>query len=328
MLKDISRSWLMTYSCSDLMCEFKAGRSTDHVSWLNLCFFMQNRCTETPVEATQYLYKNHSYGTSESADYLLFHPPTTFPCSLSWLSTRSPTPRSMKPPTNQRAFPQPKKSLCPTRNVFWFASWTVVYCPLLASCTCSHVSLPASRVSVGFIIATPDLDRSNLGNARLQGLPADVLGGDPTGKRFDWVNSVFFFSYVSTHPPCARNLKRSVPHLRFEQVLCPVPATILAKLFPPRIYLGCAAIGWGICSTLMVSRLFRSFERCRDHIHTTVHRLQPGRAHGRPGRSRRLRGRFWPRYPVVLLWAFLSHVHLCCGSLMPKLQRYFTRSTS
>ncbi|KAH9171393.1 MFS general substrate transporter [Lactarius sanguifluus] len=73
------------------------------------------------------------------------------------------------------------------------------------------------------------LDRSNLGNARLQGLPADVLGGDPTGKRFDWVNSVFFFSYV----------------------LCPVPAIILSKLFPPRLYLGCAAIGWGICSTLM-----------------------------------------------------------------------------
>lgn len=73
------------------------------------------------------------------------------------------------------------------------------------------------------------LDRSNLGNARLQGLPADVLGGDPTGKRFDWVNSVFFFSYI----------------------LCSVPATILAKLIPPRRWLGCAAIGWGICSTLM-----------------------------------------------------------------------------
>ncbi|KAF8259991.1 MFS general substrate transporter [Lactarius quietus] len=73
------------------------------------------------------------------------------------------------------------------------------------------------------------LDRSNLGNARLQGLPADVLGGDPTGKKFDWVNSVFFFSYI----------------------LCPVPATIMAKLFPPRLFLGSAAIGWGICSTLM-----------------------------------------------------------------------------
>ncbi|KAL9710215.1 hypothetical protein Ac2012v2_006511 [Leucoagaricus gongylophorus] len=40
------------------------------------------------------------------------------------------------------------------------------------------------------------LDRSNLGNARLQGLPEDALGGDPTGKLFDVINSVFFTSYV------------------------------------------------------------------------------------------------------------------------------------
>ena len=43
-----------------------------------------------------------------------------------------------------------------------------------------------------------DLDRSNLGNARLQGLPEDALGGDPTGKLFDVVNSVFFITYVRT----------------------------------------------------------------------------------------------------------------------------------
>ncbi|KAI0049241.1 MFS general substrate transporter [Auriscalpium vulgare] len=73
------------------------------------------------------------------------------------------------------------------------------------------------------------LDRSNLGNARLQGLPQDVLHGDPTGKKFDWINSSFFFSYI----------------------LCQVPATLLAKLVPPRLWLGSAAIGWGICSTLM-----------------------------------------------------------------------------
>jgi hypothetical protein len=42
-----------------------------------------------------------------------------------------------------------------------------------------------------------DLDRSNLGNARLQGLDDDILGGDETGVLFDWINSVFFFSYVS-----------------------------------------------------------------------------------------------------------------------------------
>lgn len=42
-----------------------------------------------------------------------------------------------------------------------------------------------------------DLDRINLGNARLQGLPRDVLHGDPTGVLFDWVTSAFYFSYVS-----------------------------------------------------------------------------------------------------------------------------------
>ncbi|KAI0322911.1 MFS general substrate transporter [Amylostereum chailletii] len=73
------------------------------------------------------------------------------------------------------------------------------------------------------------LDRSNLGNARLLGLEDDALGGDPSGKKFDWVNSVFFFSYI----------------------LCQVPATIISKLVPPRLWLGGAAFGWGITSTLM-----------------------------------------------------------------------------
>ncbi|RDX44403.1 MFS general substrate transporter [Lentinus brumalis] len=75
------------------------------------------------------------------------------------------------------------------------------------------------------------LDRTNLGNARLQGLPKDILHGDPTGVLFDWVNSAFFFSYI----------------------LCQIPATVVSKLFPPRIWLGCAAIGWGICSVLMAT---------------------------------------------------------------------------
>ncbi|RPD75575.1 MFS general substrate transporter [Lentinus tigrinus ALCF2SS1-7] len=72
------------------------------------------------------------------------------------------------------------------------------------------------------------LDRINLGNARLQGLPQDVLHGDPTGVLFDWVNSAFYFSYI----------------------LCPVPAILLAKLCPPRIWFSCAALGWGVCSLL------------------------------------------------------------------------------
>ena len=36
-----------------------------------------------------------------------------------------------------------------------------------------------------------------MGNARLQGLPKDTLQGDPTGILFDWVNSAFYFPYVS-----------------------------------------------------------------------------------------------------------------------------------
>ncbi|KAF8893164.1 major facilitator superfamily domain-containing protein [Gymnopilus junonius] len=75
------------------------------------------------------------------------------------------------------------------------------------------------------------LDRSNLGNARLQGLPEDTLGGDPTGVLFDWVTSAFFFSYV----------------------LCQIPATLYSKLFPPRVYVSLAAVGWGTTSTLMAT---------------------------------------------------------------------------
>ncbi|KAG0693059.1 major facilitator superfamily domain-containing protein [Suillus ampliporus] len=75
------------------------------------------------------------------------------------------------------------------------------------------------------------LDRTNLGNARLQGLAEENLNGDPTGKLFDWVNSAFFFSYI----------------------ICQVPATITSKLYPPSYWMACAAVGWGICSTLMAT---------------------------------------------------------------------------
>ncbi|KIJ15995.1 Anion:Cation symporter family protein [Paxillus involutus ATCC 200175] len=88
------------------------------------------------------------------------------------------------------------------------------------------------------------LDRSNLGNARLQGLPEDVLGGDPTGVLFDWLVSVFFIPYI----------------------LCQVPCTVISKYYNPRTWIGCSAILWGLCSTsmstannfttLLVARLF------------------------------------------------------------------------
>ncbi|KIM91502.1 hypothetical protein PILCRDRAFT_810785 [Piloderma croceum F 1598] len=75
------------------------------------------------------------------------------------------------------------------------------------------------------------LDRTSLGNARLQGLPEDVLEGDPTGNLFNWVNAAFFFPFI----------------------LFLIPATICSKLFAPRIWIAFATIGWGLCSTLMAT---------------------------------------------------------------------------
>ncbi|EJC98224.1 MFS general substrate transporter [Fomitiporia mediterranea MF3/22] len=78
------------------------------------------------------------------------------------------------------------------------------------------------------------LDRANPGNARLQGLPEDVLHGDRTGTLYDWIFSSYFFSYG----------------------LFQIPAVVVSKLFPPRLWLGVAGIGCGICSTLMASLSF------------------------------------------------------------------------
>jgi len=75
------------------------------------------------------------------------------------------------------------------------------------------------------------LDRANLGNARLQGLPQDALGGDPTGVLFDWVNSAFYFTYI----------------------LLQIPSAVMSKYYNPRIWIGCCAILWGTCSTSMAA---------------------------------------------------------------------------
>ena len=45
-----------------------------------------------------------------------------------------------------------------------------------------------------------------------------------------------------------------------------IPATILAKLFPPRLWLGSAAIGWGICSTLTVRSPLLGTEVWQSHL--------------------------------------------------------------
>ncbi|KAF5310733.1 hypothetical protein D9619_007895 [Psilocybe cf. subviscida] len=54
------------------------------------------------------------------------------------------------------------------------------------------------------------LDRSNLGNARLQGLPEDILGGDKTGVLFDWLTSGFYFSYANSMPDTSHDFLEAI----------------------------------------------------------------------------------------------------------------------
>jgi hypothetical protein len=97
-------------------------------------------------------------------------------------------------------------------------------------------------VRISFLGLTPaalDLDRSNLGNARLQGLATDVLGGDPTGKRFDWVNSIFFLSYVGCR----------VPAVEMRRVSCCIRLDFMhGSSYPPRqTHPSSTLVGFGGC---------------------------------------------------------------------------------
>ncbi|EJU04331.1 MFS general substrate transporter [Dacryopinax primogenitus] len=72
------------------------------------------------------------------------------------------------------------------------------------------------------------LDRANLGNARIMGLPDDILDGDPTGVKFALINTAFYFAYITFQ----------------------LPATIMGKKFSQNFWLGVAATGWGFCCAM------------------------------------------------------------------------------
>ncbi|WVQ83605.1 hypothetical protein IAT38_005746 [Cryptococcus sp. DSM 104549] len=69
------------------------------------------------------------------------------------------------------------------------------------------------------------LDRSNLGNARLQGLQDDVLDGSST--KYSIALSMFFIMYI----------------------ICPVPGTLLSKRFLPSRAMACGALIWSIAAS-------------------------------------------------------------------------------
>jgi hypothetical protein len=94
------------------------------------------------------------------------------------------------------------------------------------------------------------------------GLPGDALSGDPTGVLFDWVNSAFFFTYVSFR--IFGFWSRANYWQRDSQILLQIPFTVLSKYYNPRIWIGCSAILWGICSTSMVCGLYNLVFMTRD----------------------------------------------------------------
>ncbi|CAE6383704.1 unnamed protein product [Rhizoctonia solani] len=75
------------------------------------------------------------------------------------------------------------------------------------------------------------LDRSNLGNAKLQGLEADLIPNDPSGERFGLLSAIFYVAYLTWQ----------------------FPMMLIVKRFPPNRVIGIVTIMWGISSALQAS---------------------------------------------------------------------------
>ncbi|KAF9239839.1 major facilitator superfamily domain-containing protein [Melanogaster broomeanus] len=74
------------------------------------------------------------------------------------------------------------------------------------------------------------IDRSNLGNARLQGLPQDVLGGDPTGVLFDWLVAAFYIPYASNQAIAEFDLMPSAMDCTFKSTANNFSSLLVARL--------------------------------------------------------------------------------------------------
>jgi len=118
-------------------------------------------------------------------------------------------------------------------------------------CFCFPARTRCSPPIREYVSHLPVLDRTNMGNARLLGLPEGILGGDKTGSQFDWLISGFYFAYVS----CifaSDQCNIFIYACGITKITCQVPATISSKLFSPKKFITLAAVGWGVVSTLMV----------------------------------------------------------------------------
>ncbi|KDN42315.1 hypothetical protein RSAG8_06806, partial [Rhizoctonia solani AG-8 WAC10335] len=75
------------------------------------------------------------------------------------------------------------------------------------------------------------LDRSNLGNAKLQGLEADLIPNDPSGNKFGLLSAIFYVAYLTWQ----------------------FPMMLIVKRYPPNRVIGIVTIMWGVSSALQAS---------------------------------------------------------------------------
>jgi MFS family permease len=90
-----------------------------------------------------------------------------------------------------------------------------------------------------FLVYTfSNLDRSNLGNARLAGLPNAV---NLEGKRYDWLGTAF---YIACKPIDSTGIHVTEPVID----TCSQGTAVGFKRFPPHVWIFCAAIGFSTIS--------------------------------------------------------------------------------
>ncbi|QRV98185.1 major facilitator superfamily transporter [Ceratobasidium sp. AG-Ba] len=76
-----------------------------------------------------------------------------------------------------------------------------------------------------------DLDRSNLGNAKLQGLEKTLIPNDPSGNKFGLLSAIFYVAYLTWQ----------------------FPMMLIVKRFSPSRVIGFVTVMWGVCSALQAA---------------------------------------------------------------------------
>lgn len=103
-----------------------------------------------------------------------------------------------------------------------------------------------------FLYLLSFLDRSNVGNARIEGLAADL---HMTGNEYLTGLTLFFIGYVIFEVPC----------------------NIILKLWTPRMWLPTLTLAWGVVSTLMgVTQNKAGFFAARFFLGVSESGLFPG----------------------------------------------------